>query len=336
MGFRLGLINPPHAANVWNAHLMGEMFTLQPMPDSGWLGPYETWDYPSDPGGSTTLRVWLLDFNNKVLFDIRNLGPVNDGGDYQFNCLTKQLEGGVPAPPPAERPAFMEWIRERLVDIFKLFYWLYDNTAGWVWPFRIISIPFYDIYRAFVWVAKHWIDFSDWVAEVWRRVQEAWDADGILGLLKMWFPWLYDIGEWFYARWSWFTTAVGDWWASVSETVKGWIDIAWEWVLELIADIQVGLAQLWADLQWFFDHLMTFDEIIEWWKDWLGNTAAAITRWGFAKLTDVAALILSAFIEREDFWAGWQDMRGAVADFFTDPLEFLWNMFTDWFLGPEE
>ncbi|KKK66018.1 hypothetical protein LCGC14_2968300, partial [marine sediment metagenome] len=62
---------------------------------------------------------------------------------------------------------------------------------------------------------------------------------------------------------------------------------------------------------------------------------AWLTTWWNERLADVAGLIDSAFTIREGLWDGWQDVRGAVLEFFSDPLEWLWSKFTDWFLGPE-
>lgn len=241
-----------------------------------------------------------------------------------------------PTLPSTARFAFMDWIRERLAGVFTFFYSIYAETNGWIWPFHLVSLPFYNLYRSFVYITKYWIDFSDWTAAVWTKVEQTWTSEGIVGLIKWWFPSLANIVEWFAGRWLWFVSVVGDWWDSTKLTVLAWIDEARDWILELLAVTEASLAKLWQDLQWFFDHLLTIDEIIQWWKDWLGRVMAALVRWGFAQMADVTALIISAFLEREDFWSGWQDMRDYVFAFFDDPLEFIWSLFEDWFTGPEE
>jgi len=60
-----------------------------------------------------------------------------------------------------------------------------------------------------------------------------------------------------------------------------------------------------------------------------------VNTWWSGAVLQVQGLINTAFLERDSWWAGWQDWRDQVAEFFTNPLEFLLNRFTDWFLGPE-
>lgn len=90
-GFTLALQNVPAQAVLWNANFAENSFYYEPMADSGWLGVDEMWVYPSDPLGCTTLRVWMLDAQNNILLDVRNLGPVNNGLNYIFDAATGML-----------------------------------------------------------------------------------------------------------------------------------------------------------------------------------------------------------------------------------------------------
>lgn len=85
IGFTLGLQNPPLEAVLWNANFAENSFNYDPMADSGWLAIDALWDYPSDPRGCVTLRIWALDVDNNILFDVRNLGPVNNGKHYVYD-----------------------------------------------------------------------------------------------------------------------------------------------------------------------------------------------------------------------------------------------------------
>ncbi|GAJ05224.1 unnamed protein product, partial [marine sediment metagenome] len=91
-GFVLGIKNPPAGAVLWNGNFAEKCFDYEPMADSGWLAIDRAWEYPSDPRGCTTLRIWILNANNNILLDVKNLGPVNKGKSYIFNCITKKLE----------------------------------------------------------------------------------------------------------------------------------------------------------------------------------------------------------------------------------------------------
>lgn len=90
-GFTLEVINFPPQAVLWNANFAENSFYYDPMADSLWLGVDEIWVYPSDPRGCTTLKIWALDADNNILFDVRNLGPVNNGVNYTFNAATGVL-----------------------------------------------------------------------------------------------------------------------------------------------------------------------------------------------------------------------------------------------------
>jgi len=91
-GFTLGLQNAPPEAVLWNANFAESSFNYDPFPDSGWLSLTGTWEYPSDPLGCHTMKIWALDADQNVLFDVRNLGPVNNGKHYLFDCSTKILK----------------------------------------------------------------------------------------------------------------------------------------------------------------------------------------------------------------------------------------------------
>ena len=76
---------------LWNANFAENTFNYDPLADSGWLAVEAVWEYPSDPLGCTTLRVWALDADNNILFDTSNLGPVNNGKHYVYDCATASL-----------------------------------------------------------------------------------------------------------------------------------------------------------------------------------------------------------------------------------------------------
>ena len=84
-GFTLGLQNAPPEAVLWNANFAENTFKYDPLADSGWLAPASVWEYPGDPLGCTTLKVWALDAQDNILFDVSNLGPVNNGKHYAYD-----------------------------------------------------------------------------------------------------------------------------------------------------------------------------------------------------------------------------------------------------------
>ena len=84
-GFTLRMQNLPSGTVLWNANFAESSFGYDPFPDSGWLGPNDIWEYPSDPLGCYTMKIWALDVANNILFDVRDLGPVNNGKHYAYD-----------------------------------------------------------------------------------------------------------------------------------------------------------------------------------------------------------------------------------------------------------
>ncbi len=91
-GFTLRMQNLPPETRVWNANFAENTFNYDPLADSGWLSPGASWEYPNDPLGVTTLRIWALDADNNILFDVYNLGPVNNGKHYIYDHSAGSLQ----------------------------------------------------------------------------------------------------------------------------------------------------------------------------------------------------------------------------------------------------
>ena len=233
----------------------------------------------------------------------------------------------------------MSWIGDIFSfvwDISQLFLDAYLEVKGWVWPFYYLQYPLYGLYQVF-WdlltpIAQFWI----WAEDVWNKVQQIFSLEQITAYFRTWIDAASNAWDWvvnsFWNVWN----IVEDWWSAAKYTVLAWIYEAKLWFQALLNEANAWIAQLQEYWDSIVGKIPTWDEVAAWWGNWPGNVMTVITDWWVGALLSVAGLIASAFIEREDFWAGWQDFREKVADFFTDPLEFLWTLFVDWFLGPEE
>ncbi|MBA7592747.1 hypothetical protein ES708_34941 [subsurface metagenome] len=172
-------------------------------------------------------------------------------------------------------------------------------------------------------------DFWLWAEDMATKVVNVFTSDGILGLIKWWFPWLYDVGEWFYGRWNWFLSAVGAWWDSTKVTVLGWIDIATEGFFTL----KVLWDEFWRITwpKWMATLEVLGSEVSDFFTQTLPNLLdnLKLEHWWSGKLFDVDGLIGSKLAE-------WFPFYNDVAEFFSDPGEFLLSKLTDWFLGKEE
>ncbi|GAJ14636.1 unnamed protein product, partial [marine sediment metagenome] len=176
----------------------------------------------------------------------------------------------------------------------------------------------------------------EWAEDVWNRILKIFSLGEITAYFRTWIDAAINAWDWvvnsFWNVWN----IVEDWWDATKITVLGWIDIVKQWVIETYDATLKGFAELQPVWDFFKGKLENLENVLNWYFEWRDQVVGAVIRWGFVTALDVAGLIAAAFLERDDFWAGWQDIRGKVADFFTDPLEFLWTLFTDWFLGPEE
>jgi len=272
---------------------------------------------------------------------------INENGGYQVNV---QLSGadsyatgqtfnviGIPSeapglPPPVSLPAT---IIEAFNSVADYFHSLYLNTYGWVYPFDYISTPFYYLSLLFSNIAWAFSDLITLVNALVAQVANVLSWDYIKSLIRGWLPWLENAGTWFQSWWSNIWNEVGTWWNTVSPTVQGWISAAVQPFNTMLTAWNGFWNSTWPQLTSRFDSLkadwdnfwrVTFPTLVSF--DWLET-------WWFSRLLDVQGLINGAFTARASLWSGWQDMRDNVVNFFTNPVEYIWNRFTDWFLGPE-
>ena len=336
MGFTLRIINAPSGATHWSAHFYSEAegrFISPP----GMLALDAIWDCAFNPYGTTDLRVVVLDaVHARTVLDVHNLGPVNDGQDYEFNCSTRELIVVTVEPAPVVHIALIDSIFSFVWDIGDFFRDAYLEVKGWVWPFYYLQYPLYGLHIVFRSMLTPIAHFGDWADDVWAKVLQIFSLEQITSYFRTWLDYATDAWDWISNAWWNVIGIVGDWWAATKVTVLGWIDIVKQWAIELWEDTKKGIAELQPVWDFFKGKIENLEIVLNWYFEWKDQVIAAVIRWGFVTALDVAGLVAAAFLERENLWAGWQDFRDKIADFFTDPLEFLWTLFTDWFLGPEE
>lgn len=230
---------------------------------------------------------------------------------------------------------FMDWIIEELEAVKSWFYEAYQEVKGWIYPFYLLKYPLYGLYGAFLWLVEWFGDFNEWLDWAADRLEEIFSWENIRSLIRSWLPDLEDALDWWDRWWVWVGQEIADWWSEILPYVLTYVDNAVEGFSDLVAawdtfwtvtwpgllDELAGLKGEWDNF-WvnIFPDLVSFTWLTTWWAD---------------RVNDVQDLIDSAFTLRDSLWAGWQDMREDVLEFFADPLEWLWARFTDWFLGPE-
>lgn len=230
---------------------------------------------------------------------------------------------------------FIDDIFSFVWDASDFFYDAYLEVKGWVAPFRYLKTPLYALYQVFWDLTTPIAQLGDWADNVAYKVTKILSISDIRAALKTWLDYATWAWDWVSDWWANVADVVTSWWSTASLTVQVWIDDAVHITLAQIDAVRITLAQIASSWDSFKAKIPSIDEVISWWGNWSGNVLTTVNTWWLGTLKDVKGLIDSAFVARQSLWAGWQDMRAKVVEFFQDPLEFLRSRFTDWFLGPE-
>lgn len=226
---------------------------------------------------------------------------------------------------------FIGWIIERFNWLSEYFYDIYLEVLSWVWPFYNAAYLFLFLSEVSSQLAWDFYDFSLWIVEVHDRVAQVLSWSTIWSYILSYVPNLEEIRDWFYHWWSNVYGVVTDWWSSTSTTVLGWIDETKQWAQLWIDYLQGQVNALGVRIDDVLALIPDVSDIQAWFANWTGNVSSVITTWWTGALSQVQSLIDSAFIEREPFWAGWQDWRDRVTEFFTDPEKWVYDRLDSFF-----
>ena len=231
--------------------------------------------------------------------------------------------------------SFFNWIINTLGGISGSFYDAYLEVSGWVWPFYYLANPLYWASSRFADLSWDFYYFSEWAYDVWNRVTSILSWDNIWSLIKQYAgALLYELK----GLWDWWTSIwseIGTWWSAVQYDVRGWIDTAVGGLRDIAGAWSNFWNYLWPQLTRGFDSLKLG------WDNFMYQTLpnlvnfSWLTTWWNSRLGDVRELVNTAIRDAAGLAEGWQDMRSIVVTFFQDPVEFIWQRFADWFLGPE-
>ena len=227
--------------------------------------------------------------------------------------------------------SFMNRIVSRLRDVSDWFYEVFLEVRGWVWPFYLIADFFYELSYLFYYLANYFSDFGDWVDDIADQVADILSWSNIRSLIRSWLPDIEDLVDWWDRWWKWVGEEIDDWWRDKKHDVWGWIEEAEDWLKGLIGSVETALNTLKAAWDDFKGKIPSIDNIIAWFGNWWALILAQIITWGALTATQIDTLIDSWFKSYEPFWAGWQDWRDKVIEFFTDPLQWLYNRMDEWF-----
>lgn len=230
---------------------------------------------------------------------------------------------------------FMDWIIERFVDISTWFLELYIEARDWLWPMYYSAYLFYEISDLFFDLALDFSSFNNWLEWADEEIEDILSWSNIRSLIRGWLDGIEDMVDWFADWWENVIDAIGEWWEATLQDVKDLIasavqgfdnlveawdtfwNITWPEWLDNFGELKSAWDNFWA---------VNFPTLVDF--TWLGV-------WWDARLTDIQELINTAIQEIAPLMEGWQEVRETVGEFFSDPLEWLWGRFANWFLGPE-
>jgi len=232
--------------------------------------------------------------------------------------------------------SFMNYIVQRLNDASDWFYDLYREVLSWVYPFWLAAGPLYQLCSIFNRLAWNFYDFGQWVDAAADKLEDVLSWSYIRSLIRSWLPSLEDVIDWWHSWTYWVRQRIDEWWYYTKNIVQGMIDWAAQGLRDLIDDAQTWLARLQSSINDLIGMLPGISELTAWFSHWWGNILSHLTSWWSNRVLEVQGLINSAFTAREPFWANWQDVKDKVIEFFSSPLDWLMDHFTDWFLGSEK
>ena len=212
-----------------------------------------------------------------------------------------------------------------LGDARDWFYSAYEATWGWPWPFHLIQWPLYYLYTAFHYLTWYFSEFDRWLEWAAGRIDAIISEIDIFDLFKWAFDAAWDAWTWVQSAPYYIWVEINRWWSSVWYDVVALFNQANDYAASLVAGVNTWLAQLQAALDDLAGRIPNLDEIVYWWGNWTGELLSVVNTWWSGTILEVQGLINSAFVEREPFWAGWQDWRDKVTEFFSDPEDWLYK-----------
>lgn len=224
---------------------------------------------------------------------------------------------------------FIDWIIEELEDIADFFYEAYQEVKNWWPPFDLLKYPLYGIYGRFRWLAEWFTDFRDWLDWAADRIDEIFSWSNIQSMIRSWLSGIEAAIDWFLSWTTWVGQYINDWWVGILPYILTYVDNAVEGLVNLKAIWDNFWTVRWPALlddlellraNWSQFWSVTFPTLVSF---------AWLTTWWNSRLLDINSLIESWTLTLAPFWAGWQEIRDQVFEFFNDPLKWLYDRVED-------
>lgn len=231
--------------------------------------------------------------------------------------------------------AFMDWIVTKLYEAAQFFNDLWYECYSAFYVPDIIGDLFFELYLIFNRLARQFSDFSDWVDDIAYKITTFFSELDLEAWFQQWETRILDSWDWVTSAWDNVTNIIEEWWLYIAPTVRGWIDSAVAGFGSLIDQVSAEVTELWETVESFIGRLPSIDEMWGWFTNWWANILTPLTSWWNEQLKQLDRLINDTIAVWFPWYENLVEIKDKLFEFFTDPLEWLLDKFTDWFLGPE-
>lgn len=221
-------------------------------------------------------------------------------------------------------------ILEYLNSITTVFYNLYLETRGWIYPFSLVASFFYTLSTITNSIAWQFYYFSQWVENVTDKLANILSYENIAAHFRSFFNSASEALEWVRQAPKNIINTVDTWWEGVKLTIWSRIDIAKEALqsnLDAVNNRIFSVKEAWDS---FKSKIPSINEVLTWFTNWRGKVTSTIITWGALTSKEINELLASRTKELKPFWEGWQELRAQVTEFFTDPGKWFFDRVEGW------
>lgn len=152
-------------------------------------------------------------------------------------------------------------------------------------------------------------EFHKWYLEVIENLLDILDWASIKEKILAWVPDLEDVIDWWTEWWTWVDSRITTWWKATLADVKALIATAVEGLSDLLT--------AWDDfLTETLPGLLDMEALLAWWS---------------GKLEDITGMFDTFLDEIKGNWEGWLDVKDDVAEFFSNPHQWVYNKLDEFF-----
>jgi len=226
---------------------------------------------------------------------------------------------------------FLSAIIEKFNEAASFFYSVYLEVLGWVYPLWQAASFFYELSLVFSNLAWYFSYFYEWLDDLAGSIADILTFDSIYSYFSSYFEAAINAWNWVANAFNNVASILNSWWSATASTVFGWVEEAKQFALSLHASLLSSFDSLRAEWDSFQASLPSIDSILSWFTNWWGNILTNLNYWWTDRLLEIQDLISSKFAEFTPFWEGWQELKSEVTEFFSDPLQWIYDKLDEWF-----